>query len=80
MRVRSTLQIGYRHDGQPLLNVGENVLAEPLSIHEREFIDAMVQAGVVEIVVSEAPPASETKLIAAAPVKRMRIRRAKVSK
>lgn len=88
MRVRSKIEAGFRQDGQPILRVGDNILEEPLSLAEREFVSAMLGAQLAEIISEEAsnpsseidpPPSSETKLTAAAKAEapRMRVRRSK---
>lgn len=91
MRVSSKVEAGFRQNGQPILRVGLNVLEEPLTLMEREFITAMIGAQLAEVVSEEVsvstssetiepPPSSETKLTPAAKVEvvpRMRVRRSR---
>jgi hypothetical protein len=60
--------LGFATNGGHLLHAGRNVLREPLDRREREFVDAMLSAGLVTIEAASPaePPRSETKIGAAA--------------
>lgn len=59
IRVRSKVRCGHRQDGSAFLVEGEQTLDEPLWRGEQELLDALVQAGEVEILSSPtAPPAA----------------------
>jgi hypothetical protein len=61
MRVKSSIQCGYRADGSALLSVGENDLDEAkLTESERMLIDELRKVGMVEDVV-EPSPRTESK-------------------
>jgi hypothetical protein len=61
MRVMSKVEAGFRQNGQPILKEGMNVLEEPLTLIEREFITAMLGAQLIEIVSKEVAPAASSE-------------------
>lgn len=64
MQVRSSVQCGFRQNGEHLLNEGLTTLDDgALTFGEREFINAMVEAKLAEIVTASEPGLRQGEVI-----------------